>query len=407
MCSVIGDAHRIERFLCQPRQKFEGNLGGFQNFLTQDGAKSTDYGHVDVFQTRPNAAPGSGEQHITIIGGIWNMDNQNQAPNPWARTPKPGEKYPSSDTGPDYYWASPLACVGATAKDGAEIPRDKQFVSDISRFIMCFTHVKYFTLRDLTFKDPTTFGFFGAYLTYFTIENIRFDYNHGNPYATNMDGIHLDGGCRFGHIRNLQGACYDDLLALNADDFIHGPIEDIEVDGIFSDNCHSAVRMLSSKSWIRRVTISNIHGTFFQYCVGITRFFYREEERDSLGLYDDIALKNIFAAKAPRHSYYGKDNAYVFSLIWIEQSLHINRLHIENISRLEEVEPVCTVLIQPHTQIGTLSVAHVSQKKKIDAPVTFLKHEGSIRRLFLRDIDIGGDVLLQGDGHIEYLYTDE
>jgi len=356
-----------------------------------------------------NAAPGTGEEHIAVVGGIWNRDNQNQAPNPWAREPAPGEEYPSSTTGPDYYWASPLACIDAAAKDGAEIPREKQSISSAqaNTFIMCFTHVKYFTLRDLAFKDPTNFAFFGAYLTHFTVENIRFDFNHGNPYATNMDGIHLEGGCRFGHIRNLQGACYDDLLALNADDFIHGPIEDIEVDGIFSGNCHSAVRMLSTKSWIRRVTISNVHGTFYQYCVGITRFHYREEERDCLGLYDDIALRNIFAAKAPRHSFYGKDNGYVFSLVWIEQSLHINRLHIEHISRLEEVEPIPTILVQPHTQIGTLSIAHASQKKKIAAPITFLRNEGSIQRLFLRDIDLGGDTLLRGDGYVACLYADE
>ena len=355
-----------------------------------------------------NADPGDDPAlHITVTGGIWNRDNMRQPPHPDAPKPAPGHEYPMSRNGPEHWDAHPEYDKAAVVDEPFDLPRERKYLNTHWNFIMAFTHARYFTLRDLTFKDPTTFAFFGAYLEYFTIENIRFDFNHGNPYAINMDGIHLDGGCRFGHIRNLQGSCYDDLIALNADDFVHGPIEDLEIDGIFSDNCHSAVRMLTTKSWIRRITISNIYGTFFQYCVGVSRYFYRPEEKDRLGLYSDIVLRNIFASKAPRYGYYCKNNGYVYSLIWIEQYLYIRRLSIENLRRMETETPIHTILVQPHTRIDSLSLRHCSQENKLNVPITFLRHEGSIGKLYLEDIETNGDVLKQGAGTIDHLYCTE
>ena len=137
-------------------------------------------------------------------------------------------------------------------------------------------------------------------MEHFTISDIVFDYQTVNPIAANMDGIHLDGYCRFGRISNLHGKTYDDLIALNADDNENespcfGPIEDVTIDGIYAEDCHSAVRILSSGSAIRRISISNVHGTFYRYCVGFTKFFWR---REGTGWFEAISLDNIHCAKA-------------------------------------------------------------------------------------------------------------
>ncbi|MBE7052619.1 MAG: hypothetical protein E7395_08685 [Ruminococcaceae bacterium] len=62
-------------------------------------------------------------------------------------------------------------------------------------------------------------------------------------------------------IRNLRGACHDDMVAITSDDFMHGPIENILVDGAFAQNFHSAVRLLSYKNPVRNVHITDIFGT--------------------------------------------------------------------------------------------------------------------------------------------------
>lgn len=108
--------------------------------------------------------------------------------------------------------------------------------------------------------------------------------------------IHINHGhCRRGRITNLFGTCYDDLLALNADDGyrespIMGPIEDIVVDGIFSENCHSAARILTTGSPIRNITIRNVHDSFYRYAIGFTHFF---PDRKTPGLFENITLESL------------------------------------------------------------------------------------------------------------------
>ena len=70
-----------------------------------------------------------------------------------------------------------------------------------------------------------------ANMKYFTVENIRFDQNLGNPFAENMDGVHVDGGCHYESIRNVQGTCYDDIVALNANDCYDGPLQIFRLTG--------------------------------------------------------------------------------------------------------------------------------------------------------------------------------
>ncbi len=347
-----------------------------------------------------NADPAAGDEHITVEGGIWNMDNERQEPRDAGLKVAPGDQYPRGYA-PSF---KPLGKEWDEARNlggRPAMPRERTiFDGTKSIHTLIFTHVKYLTLRDLTIKNPRCFATYLSFLTYFTIENIRFDFNYGNPYAINMDGIHLDGGCRFGHIRNLQGRCFDDLLALNADDTLCGPIEDIEVDGLYADNCHSAVRMLSTGSWIRRVSISNVFGTYWQYGVGITRFHYRKNERDSLGLYEDIVLKNLFISKAPRLSLYCKDGTYEYPLIFIERLLHIGCLHIGHLRRQEEHSPTDTIYIGERTDMDELSVEHVRQENATGKPITLLRNEGRIGCLRLIDVRLPAEGILAGEGSV-------
>lgn len=171
----------------------------------------------------------------------------------------------------------------------------------------------------------------------------------------------------------------------------------ISVDGLYSDNCHSAVRMLSTKSWIRNINIQNVYGTYWQYAVGITRFHYRPDEVNSLGLYDNIMLKNICVSKAPRYSLYCKDDSYVYPLIFIERLLHIGRLHIENLHRLEKVTPIDTIYVGEKTDISEMVITDSSQENRLAEPFPFLRSEGMIEKLIISNTDSGKDDLLAGN----------
>jgi len=253
-----------------------------------------------IFKYIKGQKVGNLAENIEIEGGIWNFNNLEQAPNPMIKK------------------------LGIPGYVGVG---------------MVFLGIKNFRLTSLTLKDPVTFAVVLDTVSYFTVDNIIFDYNYGNPLATNMDGIHINGNCNFGDIRNLKGACYDDLVALNVDEGTKGDISDITIDGLYAEDCHSAVRLLSANTRVKNIHISNVYGTYFQYCIGLTRY----QKILSKGYFDGIVLNNISASKAERLSVYNKDGTYEYPLIYIQDGLFIKNLKISNLNRIEYISSVETI----------------------------------------------------------------
>ena len=284
-------------------------------------------------------------ENIEVEGGIWNLNNLEQKPNPLL----------------------------------TDIFDPKEY----NGFIFLFYNVKNLRLSSLTLKDPVTFAVTLDTISYFTIDNIIFDFNYGNPLATNMDGIHMDGNCHFGNITNLKGACYDDLIALNADEGTGGSISNIKISGIYAEDCHSAVRMLSAGSPVTNIHISDVYGTYFQYCIGLTKYY----QSGKTGYYDAITLDNIYASKAPWIPEYHKGEGdeyrkdpYIYSPIWIEWDLYIKSLKISNMHRAEYVNPVSTIFVGHDTVIDRLMLDNISTDNHTDAQeIPLLVNEGQIK----------------------------
>lgn len=207
--------------------------------------------------------------------------------------------------------------------------------------------------------------------------------------AACMDGIHLVGNCHFCFIHNLKGACYDDLVAINADEGSVGPITNIRVSGIYAEDCHSAVRFLSCKSRIENVHISDIYGTYFQYCVGISKY-YKEGKFD--GYYDAITIDHVYASKAVRKAVYNKtEKSYVFPIIWVEGGLEIHDLKITDVYRREKVTPVETIKISKGARIDTLILDNLSSENQTEAyEIAMLVNEGEVKNLYPGNIRADG-----------------
>ena len=303
-----------------------------------------------------NADFEGGNANIYINGGIWDGNNRGQISNPFL--------FPHPQN-PEY--------------DG------------IGLF---FQNVTNLHLSNMTFKDPVTFAVTFDTVRYFSVENIVFDYNTGNPWAVNMDGIHLNGNCHFVSLRNLKGACYDDLVALNADEGTRGPITDIDIDGIFAEGCHSAVRLLSVNCPVERVHIHNVFGTYFQYCIGITKY----QPQETTAFYDALSFDNIFAAKAERLSVYGKDGSYVYPLIWIEENLRIRNLSIANLFRTENTVSIPTFYIGRNTVVERMALHNISCENLTGTPMPLCDNRGTISCLFASNLRTNGDEIFAGSG---------
>ena len=279
-----------------------------------------------------------------IEGGIWNFNNMRQWENPIF----------GSRVGSDGY-------LGHT---------------------MLFYNVRNFRLSNMTFKDPANYCVMIDRGSYFTVENIRFDFNFGNPVASNMDGIHLNGNCFHGVIRNLQGACYDDLVALNAHEGSSGDIANIQIDGIFAENCHSAVRLLAVNQNITHIDISNVYGTYYQYCIGFTKHYPGE----TTGCFDAITLQNLHIAKSrrlPIQEAHMDDKTYHFPLIWIQEETVVKNLSVRNLHRREYENPVDTIRVDPNAVVETLIVENLTLENHTGSTCNRFVNHGSVKDLRL------------------------
>ncbi len=282
-----------------------------------------------------------------IEGGIWNFNNMNQTPNPIY----------TKNFGDDGY-------VG---------------------HVMFFYNVRNFRISNLTVKDPANFAVVIDTGSYFTIENIVFDFNFGNPIASNMDGVHLNGNCHYGVIKNLQGACYDDLVALNAHEGSGGDITNIEIDGVFAENCHSAVRLLTVNHNIEHISISNIYGTYYQYCIGFTKFYPGE----TTGRFDAITLENIHASKSERlpiqEAHMGNKTSH-YPLIWIQGNTVVNQLSIDHLHRREYVNPIDTIRIDKNSVVNILNLRDITVENHTDNYCAKLVNRGTVGKLYAVDM---------------------
>jgi hypothetical protein len=310
-----------------------------------------------------NADPENGDKNITVTGGIWDLNNLEQEKNPI------------------HFSENPKLFMG--------------FYPDVyNGSVISFYNVRNLRIAHLTIKDPVTFSVVLNVIDYFTVGDIAFDFNYGNPWAVNMDGIHLSGNCHFGVIRNLKGSCYDDMVALNADEGVPGPITDIQVDGLFANDCHSAVRLLSAEYPVERISISNVYGTYYQYCIGVTKYY-----EGTNGYFDGIVLKNIFASKAPRHTVYRKDGTKVYPFIWIQGGLTVKNLTIENVYRKEQHVAIPTIGIDKNTTIDNLLLNNIVQENLLPEEFPLILNTGTIENIYTNGLRSNGEEVLYPSNH--------
>lgn len=324
-----------------------------------------------------NADFDNGNKNVCLNGGVWDMNHNAQNPNP-------------------YHFPDPV-----TARKFEDEIKRLRFDKTTSKTLVrgCYTGMcfRFCTVKNLVFKNitvvnPVVYGVQCAYTEDFTFENIVFEYNEGSPKLWNMDGIHIEGGCRNGVFRNLKGACHDDLLAFTADDSLHGPISDMEADGIFAEGCHSAVRMLSAGTPVKNIHIRDIYGSFYVYCICMTKYY---EDRPARGSFDNIVIENVYA----RFCDGTKDvPGHWAPLIQIGKNVDIGSIAFRDIHRDEDNFAIETIGVEENTVIGKMTVYSAVQRNAAGGEMPFIKNEGKICTLVLDGVDTGGEKAIVGSG---------
>ncbi len=256
--------------------------------------------------------------NIRIEGGIWNGNNENQV----RRSRE--SRFQLTRYEDDYYYG----------------------------ILMRFVGVKNFYIGNLTVKDPESYAMLICGANDFTVENVNFDYNLLRP---NMDGVHIQGPSKDGVIRNIKGTTNDDLVALNCDDtyaseITRGNIENMLVDGLFSEGGYTAVRLLSSGSEMKNIAVKNIFGTYRYYGVSSTHHNIHPGEPV---WFENISIENIFASKV-------KDDKSSNPIIWFEHGVRGKNIRINSIFRTEENKSnAATVKMLEDVKIENFSLTDV------------------------------------------------
>lgn len=295
---------------------------------TKDGygarIKSKTFSYVNRY------SPDFPLENIEIEGGIWNFNNKNQNPNPIS--------------------------TGIYEPEG------------YGGFCMLFYNVKNFRMSALTIKDPANFSVTLDRISYFSIRDITFDFNDGNLYQSNMDGLHINGNSHHGVIENLFGTCYDDIVALNAEEGSRGPISDITIRGIYTRGSYSAVRLLcaSPECKIANIHISDIYGSFYHYGISLQHYY----DTGARGAFENITIDNVFAEKSDRNlvKFYLVNKYRKFGIIDVEGDSDIKNLSISNLHRKEFIDNTPTILIFENTFISNLSLENISSENQTGNP---------------------------------------
>lgn len=185
---------------------------------------------------------------------------------------------------------------GESYAEGGTFNKERYFNNDYLGLLIRLVHCRNLYFGNLTIKDPLSFGVQIADARDFTVENVYLDYN---CKKRNMDGIHITGPARFGVIKNIHGVANDDQIALTADataltEITRGPIEDILIDGVYGENTYTGVRLLSSGSPVRNITIKNLFGSCRYNAVSFT---HHDQHPGAPSLMENIHLSDIYMTK--------------------------------------------------------------------------------------------------------------
>lgn len=283
-------------------------------------------------------------KNIHIHGGIWDGNNSNQE----RRSRE--SRFALTQYEEDYYYGIFMRFVG---------------VEDLH-------------IHDLTIKNPESYGMLISNVDRFTVEHITFDYNMLRP---NMDGVHVQGKARNGRIIDIKGATNDDLVALNCDDIYaseitRGNIENIVIDGLFSDNGYTGVRLLSCGSVMRNIAVRNVFGTYRFYGVSFTHHNVHPGEPV---WFENILVDGVFASKT-------ETDGGERPIIWFAKGIRCGTVSLSNILRCEEtITAAPTIQIDEDVEIDRLRIQNAEQTFTTGTPPSLLVNNGNVKQLIFAE----------------------
>ena len=145
------------------------------------------------------------------------------------------------------------------------------------------------------------------------------------------------------------------------------------------------MRFLSFRSLIEKIHISDIYGTFYQYCVSFSKYYTSSPYP---GLYDAITIDHVFASKAKLLPVYNKAaDQPPYPLIQVQPGVKVRNLKIADMYRREYITPVETIRIYAGGEVESLILENISTENYTQNEyMPVLVNDGIIRHLDTKNI---------------------
>lgn len=153
------------------------------------------------------------------------------------------------------------------------------------------------------------------------------------------------------------------MVAFTADEFVKGDIENVLVENIGARDCHSAVRLLAVDHAVKNITVRNVRGTFYQYCVGFTKYYRMGD--GVYGRFENVVVENCEVSKAPMLKEYKKDPVHRYPLFYFQTETRSENVTIRNVEREETDCPVPFVGAEEGADIGGVRLENIKQVSRV------------------------------------------
>ena len=172
------------------------------------------------------------------------------------------------------------------------------------------------------------------------------------------------------------------MVAVNAHEGSRGPISNIDIDGLFVEGCHSAVRLLTVNDDVENIHISNVYGTYYQYCIGFTKYYPGE----TTGTFREICMDHIYASKASRDGIYPWPDSFVFPLIFMQDDIHAKNVKITDLFRKEYCNPIETIHIGHNVEVDSLILDNIFTENHTGKEMPLMVNHGNVKGLVRNNI---------------------
>ena len=141
---------------------------------------------------------------------------------------------------------------------------------------------------------------------------------------------------------------------------------------------------------VEKIHITNVFGTYYQYCIGITKYYPGE----TTGCFDAITLDKMYVSKAERlpvQMMHMSNKSYSFPLIWVQENTHVGRLTIEDVHRREFENSIETIHLGKGAVIDELTINNVSSRNYTGNQMPLIVNNAEVGSLVVNNVSADND----------------